>query len=104
MRQRDKAAEAGVIIVTDYIKRDDAVWIMTETGALETQARILRLPAADVRPVVWGEWIDTGSGQQCSACGEFQPGYDNYRNFCSNCGADMRGENEADMRGENEDE
>lgn len=52
------------------------------------------LNSADVRRVVWGEWIDTGSGQQCSACGEFQPGYDNYRYFCPVCGAFMRGEDE----------
>ena len=38
-----------------------------------------------------GKWIDTGSGQECSVCGEIQYGYDNYRRFCANCGADMRG-------------
>jgi len=38
-----------------------------------------------------GHWIDTGSGQECSECGEVQYGYDNYRYFCSYCGADMRG-------------
>ena len=37
-----------------------------------------------------GKWIDTGSGQECSVCGEIQYGYDNYRRFCANCGADMR--------------
>ena len=37
-----------------------------------------------------GEWIDTGSGQECSVCGEIQYDYDNYRHFCANCGADMR--------------
>ena len=41
-----------------------------------------------------GKWIDTGSGQECSVCGEIQYGYDNYRRFCANCGADMRGEEE----------
>lgn len=38
-----------------------------------------------------GEWIDTGSGQECSECGEIQYGYDNGRHFCANCGADMWG-------------
>ena len=38
-----------------------------------------------------GEWIDTGSGQECSVCHEIQYGYDNFRHFCANCGADMRG-------------
>lgn len=36
-----------------------------------------------------GYWIDTGSGQECSVCGEVQPGYDNFRNYCANCGARM---------------
>ena len=36
-----------------------------------------------------GHWIDTGSGQECSVCGEFQPGYDNHRYYCQNCGAKM---------------
>ena len=39
-----------------------------------------------------GHWIYTGSGQECSVCHEIQYGYDNYRHFCPNCGADMRGE------------
>ena len=38
-----------------------------------------------------GEWIDTGSGQECSICKEIQYGYDSFRHFCPNCGADMRG-------------
>ena len=38
-----------------------------------------------------GEWIDTGSGQECNVCHEIQYGYDNFRHFCTNCGADMRG-------------
>lgn len=39
-----------------------------------------------------GHWIDIGSGQECSICGEIQYGYDNFRKFCPNCGADMRRE------------
>ena len=39
-----------------------------------------------------GNWIDTGSGQECSECHEIQYGYDNFRYFCAFCGADMRGE------------
>ena len=51
---------------------------------------ILRLPVADVKPVVHGKWRNTGSGQECSICKEFQPGYDSGRFYCPNCGADMR--------------
>lgn len=36
-----------------------------------------------------GHWIDTGSGQMCSECGEIQCGYDNFRRFCASCGARM---------------
>ena len=47
--------------------------------------------AADVQPVKRGHWIeiDYGMFYECSECGnvrEFE------RNFCSNCGADMRGD------------
>lgn len=36
-----------------------------------------------------GKWIDTGSGQECSCCGEIQYGYDNGRRYCPWCGAKM---------------
>lgn len=38
-----------------------------------------------------GHWIDTGSGQECSECGEVQYGYDNFRYYCAKCGSDNRG-------------
>ena len=56
------------------------------------QKRILSIPAADVRPVVLGEWKKigkTGCIFVCSACDKTFP----YKtNFCPNCGAEMRGE------------
>ena len=39
-----------------------------------------------------GHWIDTGSGQECSECGEIQYGYDNQRYFCAFCGTRMVGD------------
>jgi rubredoxin len=60
-------------------------------------------PAADVRPVVRGKWIDRDDDYYgwnvwaCSACGEEfvlaegTPDMNNYH-YCPNCGADMRGE------------
>ena len=39
--------------------------------------------------IVHGHWIDTGSGQECSICGEIQYGYDSGRFYCQNCGAKM---------------
>ena len=51
-------------------------------------------PTADVVEVKHGRWTDTGSGQECSLCTEIQYGYDSARNYCPNCGADMRGKEE----------
>ena len=39
-----------------------------------------------------GHWIDTGSGQMCSRCGEIQYGYDSFRRFCASCGIRMESE------------
>lgn len=41
-----------------------------------------------------GKWINTGSGQECSCCGEIQHGYDNYRRYCPNCGEKMEVDND----------
>lgn len=38
-----------------------------------------------------GHWIYTGSGQECSICHEIQYGRDSYWNYCSFCGAKMKG-------------
>lgn len=53
---------------------------------------IATVPAADVRPVVRGEWheYDDDYGKICcSVCEEDAP-CDYPWNFCPNCGADMR--------------
>lgn len=64
----------------------------TLNQACDRHAQYIRdLPAVDVVEVVHGEWKDTGSGQVCSECGEFQPGYDNFRFYCPRCGARMDG-------------
>lgn len=51
---------------------------------------IAGVPAADVRPVVRGKWIRNGWSLRCSECGYDMPF--SVRNFCPNCGADMREE------------
>ena len=48
------------------------------------------IPAADVRPVVRGVWVENGWSIRCSICGYDMPF--STRNFCPNCGADMREE------------
>ena len=58
--------------------------------------------AADVSPVRHGRWIDAYPDIEpnpmcmygiCSECG-FEQGISKYLNYCPNCGADMRGEEE----------
>ena len=50
-------------------------------------------PTADVRENVKGEWIEQEDDYyhywECSECG-FGVGLDDIRNYCPNCGADMR--------------
>lgn len=68
--------------------------------ALMGAARYIRkIPAADVRPVVHGCWLDltdcSNSGTYCSVCAKKifnKPGPHKKKltQFCPNCGADMR--------------
>ena len=99
----------------EYIEREkafDAVFAQFCASSDETEAalnaaieEIRAIPAADVRPVVRGKWIDMGDFISCSMCNatrlkEFESDYgkakrlDARTNFCPNCGADMREENE----------
>lgn len=67
---------------------------------------ILNAPAADVRPVVRGKWVEKKHATMChedyfcrmalscSICGhEIDYGRGYGPNYCGNCGADMREEN-----------
>jgi hypothetical protein len=78
----------------EYIERDALLsaakgydWI----AGLKTLMK--RIPAADVRPVTRGEWIDHQEGRWIYAkCSECETVHDVRSNFCPNCGADMRPE------------
>ena len=64
----------------------------------------------DLQPVTYGEWIDITDEEinligykgktrpcKCSLCGQWYVGSDEFEtfcNFCSSCGADMRGNSE----------
>lgn len=51
------------------------------------------IPAADVRPVVRGKWIDYQQGRWVYAkCSECETVHDVKSNYCPSCGADMREE------------
>ena len=101
---------------SDYISREAAIEALREDceGCPSYQpfceacyqtlrlSRFSKIPAADVRPAVRGEWIDTPLDNfrkfesKCSVCGwSGVSNYDSYVdvfdfNFCPNCGADMR--------------
>ena len=56
---------------------------------------VMKVPAADVAPVVHGEWIGNKGGfwemATCSMCDEKYPCVGMAPNFCPNCGARMDG-------------
>ena len=94
----------------EYIDREKAMEIVKRTSGDYAAAwsEIRQLPAADVSPVVHGEWIellrssfDSTISTQCSCCNEeytYKQGklehigweYPKY-NYCPNCGAKMDG-------------
>ena len=79
----------------EYIEREKAINAVFEAYADGRSVYIAleTIPAADVRPVVWGRWIDTDNYYQrwkCSVCGCHTR--DARPPFCPNCGADMREE------------
>lgn len=78
--------------MSDYIEREAALSAQNKSMNLsECRKRLERIPAADVRHVRRGKWIDDGSGcVVCSECGEEHEWYTFRANFCDNCGADMR--------------
>lgn len=94
--------------MTDYIDREAALAVLEERYRLRTHCRdfasaqqlklakweIGDIPAADVRPVVRGKWLnltlipDDMTGHtygECSICGKVRI----IDNFCPNCGARM---------------
>ena len=89
---------------TEYITREEAKmshcsacsWYgtCTDETMCEDVKAILAIPAADVKPVVHGEWIELGKyidgyNWRCSVCKREST---MAINFCPNCGADMRKE------------
>ena len=82
----------------DCISRDEAIELIAGTDETNGNEPVFcgkqviemlkGLPSVTPQPKI-GHWIDTGSGQECSECGEIQYGYDNFRYFCPNCGSKM---------------
>ena len=93
----------------EYIKREDALEITKRTsGDYATAfAEICKIPAADISPVVYGEWVHPHWGYNgnfcydCSVCGnevmhkEYKWKDKKIYPICPWCGARMyRGEND----------
>ena len=88
----------------EYISREAALTALQDSDLFNTTERQLRaireLPAADVAPVVHGQWVDNGIPDSilngCSVCG-FTCGSSSFF-YCPNCGARMDGgkDDEAD--------
>ena len=79
--------------VKEYIDREAALSAQNKSMNLnEMRERLKRIPAADVRPVVRGRWIETKTGFHCSACKAKAKGTKDgalLSNYCPNCGAKM---------------
>lgn len=91
-----------------YIEREAAIERLEKLMQLQAptaRAIIEAIPAADVRPVKRGRWIQTTQPMgwrdedcaECSVCGEdfvldewAMEDFTNLMNFCPDCGADMR--------------
>lgn len=97
----------------DYISREEAKRELLENATIINDRRFMKTcdamamldlaPAADVRPVVRGEWIPYDPiHTDCMCCSECEwivsPSDSEIFAFCPNCGADMRPQ-EADEQG-----
>ena len=80
--------------MSDYISRQAAFEALEKHGVSTTN--ISRVPIADVRENVRGEWIfpyEDKKYKRCSVCGKTFYSIPATSNFCPNCGAEMRGDN-----------
>lgn len=95
--------------MVEYVDKMQIRNALYETDAITMKGIeiINNFPAADVRPVVRGKWIDRGRGfeetdsreyvniniYECSCCSSWQAGKTNY---CLKCGAFMSAEEDSD--------
>ena len=83
---------------TDSMPDDERELAMVRCKGLNDAIDAVKsIPAADVRSVVPGKWLPKNEigdcCYQCSDCGFVRDAYIlDIGNFCPNCGADMRGE------------
>ena len=51
--------------------------------------KVIKIPAADVKPVVHGKWVKFGTLFECSEC---EISYEQEEHYCPWCGARMDGD------------
>lgn len=81
----------------EYIHREDAIRL-AEQGQVQgfpwQFQMLLRLPSADVAPVIHSRWIKTADGAECEICGreavyQIVDDHWEYEPWCPHCGAKM---------------
>ena len=83
--------------MAEYIEREAAIRIVEYMPPLKRQ--INEIPAADVKPVKHGRWVDEVyvwqglKSAQCNKC-KRKTNYYTQPKYCPNCGADMKEEAE----------
>ena len=94
----------GKIYKDDYIKREDVVAMawnaiyedefhMHRLDKVVSVSDIAKLPSADVEERKRGRWNCIQGGMSvCPYCGASP--HDYFKNYCPNCGTDMRGEDD----------
>ena len=83
-----EAAVNAVLNLVPKVDDDGYCWVIRGDAARAIDS----IPAADVRPVVRGRWIETKTGFHCSVCKSKAKGTKDgalLSNFCPNCGAMM---------------
>ena len=82
--------------MSDYISRDAALRVIMYDGCTAKNVEsILRLPSADVAPVVRGRWTPCGYADGWVYCSECKCNWQHgvvvacNMNYCPNCGAKM---------------
>ena len=82
----------------EYIEREAAMNKFSDLLPIGRSIRqsILEVPAADVAPVVHGEWLHKNGEMYCSVCGSEALMDEVYYKspYCPDCGAKMDGGNE----------
>lgn len=85
-----------------YIECSRAIDVLIKNTSLEgreyeeAENAMRAIPAADVQPVVHGQWEVDGHHIRCSMCGEYmcrkdREGAEIPRKYCPNCGCAMDG-------------